>query len=296
MGGSKAHGYTTPELCTLNADQTNWLAPRVLGCGECRGIGGIRFPPKVGSYASTLAHYEAALGVDLPRAATWPGRVRRTRLLVLFQDPRGVPRFPIADPRRDPCDLGDEHRYFLLSPLAWKALRLDEATGSGTPTWPTEETAHLFLRRYFGVGPGGRAWAYDGFISFFLWFLQPADAYIANVAKCFFGNERSQPHDVFVTCARHHLRREVEAFEPNLVLSFTALVGTPDDLSALTGATARPRAVLRVIHPAAPMSAARKHEALSGRLRANRSGLSDLGYDVDALTAAWTRCRRLALS
>jgi len=285
MWNRTTYGYPNAALSDLNIRETNWSA---VGCQACMDIRGICYPPTVGSYASTLSHYEAALGGTLPGCPTWPHGPRKTRLLVLFQDPRGVPKFPVADPILDPRELKGSHRYFLLTPLAWKVLELDRATGAPGPSWPSEDTAHLFLRRYFGIGPGGRSWAYDGFIAYFLWLFQPAAAYVTNLAKCHFGTGTRQPPEVFSTCGRKHLRQEIEALRPDLILSFTSKAGSSGAIVEWTGIEPG-AAVLRALHPAAQASAEKKAKHLERVLCENQRSLSELGHDTRALIARWTR-------
>ncbi len=261
----------------LNALEINWSAEDQLCRSCCDGQ-----PPTAGSYASTLCHFERALDEQLPGPRTG------ARILMLFQDPRsGEDNFRSAPPDTDPADLlAGEHRYFCLTKLAWATLNL----GLGEhPRWPVAETAHLFLRRYLGRGP--KAWSYDGFIAYFLALLRPADAYVTNVAKCYFSEQTASVYD---TCVRRHLAREVAVFSPNVILSFTAKL-TDAHIAQL--ALPQSCAVLRLYHPAARgrVSASRKVQSFVDEVDVNAVLLGRLGINPKDLTTAWLEHARRCL-
>lgn len=261
----------------LNTLEINWSTEAQPCRSCCDGQ-----PPTAGSYASTLWHFERALG------ATLPGPRTGARVLLLFQDPRsGEDRFRSVAPDTDPAALdAGEHRYFCLTKIAWATLKL----GLGQhPRWPVPETAHLFLRRYLGRGP--RAWSYDGFIAYFLHLLRPADAYVTNVAKCYFSE---QTESVYDTCVRRHLAREVALFAPNVILSFT---GKLTDAHVAQLGLPRSCAVLRLYHPAARgrVSADSKVQSFVDEVGINADRLCQLGLDPTDLTAAWLEHARRCL-
>lgn len=261
----------------LNALEINW-SPEAQPCRSCSG----GQPPTAGSYASTLWHFERALGAPLPGPRT------QARVLLLFQDPRrGEDNFRSVAPDSDPAELdAGEHRYFCLTRIAWTTLRL----GLGErPRWPVPETAHLFLRRYLGRGP--RAWSYDGFIAYFLYLLRPTDAYVTNVAKCYFSD---QTESVYDTCVKKHLAREVALFAPNVILSFT---GKLSDAHVAQLGLPPSCAVLRLYHPAARgrVSAGCKMQSLVGEVNVNADRLRRIGLDPKDLTAAWLEHARRSL-
>ena len=238
------------------------------------------WPPTAGSYATTLTHYERAIGSQLPEPRN------RIRCLVLLLDPRdSEDKFVACDPLRDPVTLGfQEHRYFCLTSTAWRNLGLDRWTGSRRPVWPDENSAHHFLRRYFGRG----SWSYDGFLAYFLFLLRPEAAYITNLAKCHLGGE-SQLHQVYETCCRRHLNRELEMFAANVVLSFSSKVSSLQHLRELCGSRSQHiRAVLYAYHPAAPGKGYEaKRLQFSDALERNSLPLRKLGLDLEHAQSRW---------
>jgi hypothetical protein len=265
----RANGYQSTALRDLNAEETN-VNPSARGCHVCQP----RRAPTAGSYASTLCHYERAIGSKLP------GRRTSARLLMVFQDPRPAEaNFRAAGPLVDPARLTSaEHRYFCLTAHAWQTLGIRKGGG---PRWPTPSTAHLYLRRYLGRGP--RSWSYDGFIAYFLYLLRPADAYITNAAKCYFA---SQTERVFDRCVESHLIREVKFFKPNLLLSFTSKL---TDERLRQAALSSQAVVLRLPHPASRVTAPEKRKRFTEALREHRNELRSLRYDPERLIEAWSR-------
>lgn len=252
----------------------NWDAPTGrLRCTACMNLGA----PKAGAYPSALAHYEEILG-PLSRPRT------RARVLVVLQDPRaGETNFTTADPSTSGMDLGaTSHRYFCLSPVAWRALKLDLATGSQVPRWPSDETAPHFLRRYLARrGP----WSYDGFLAYFLNLLRPEDALVTDLAKCHFGEK--QEASVYERCASLHLRTEIAELQPNMVLSFTSLLR--DGFLSRTAPEILPLVRLNLFHPASWANADARCERFSQELASNGDGLLRLGIDAEALSMTWNR-------
>jgi hypothetical protein len=271
------------QLAQLNDAQINWDTPRRVPCEACRPSVQSRsqgsWPPSAGSYASTLRHFERVLG-------PLPGPRTSTRLLLLFQDPRPLERnFTAADPLRDPQRLGErEHRYFCLTPVAWKSLGLDSATGSSQPRWPTETTAPHFLRSYLTRRKDW--WSYDAFIAYFLHLFAPTEAYVTNLAKCHFGD--AQSGRVFATCARRHLTRELAILRPDLVLSFTSKIKTVGALHQPAGASGQ--ILLSLLHPAARgENAETKRKRMYDALHEHRHALEIRGVNVTALIERWNR-------
>ncbi|KAF0246453.1 MAG: hypothetical protein FD180_717 [Planctomycetota bacterium] len=259
-------GYSNAALRDLNAHEINANPAVSRPCTLCRS-GQV---PTVGSYASTMWHFERVLGA-FPRPRS------QAKCLVLFEEPGKNVRFTACSPLVDPRQLKvGEHRYFCLTPMAWENLKLP-----GRPRWPDEETAPEFLRRYFRASPW--KWSYDGMIAFFLWLLRPADAYVTNVAKCYF---KGQGSDVFETCADAHLAREFELFGPDLVLSFTSEFNTERFRRV---SASRSIALLQLYHPAAwgHVKPAHKIERLLGEVKRNQRSLASLGIDVEELSSEW---------
>jgi hypothetical protein len=129
------------------------------------------------------------------------------------------------------------------------------------PRWPDAENAHLYLKKYFRRGPG--KWAYDGFIAYFLHLLRPSDAYVTDVAKCYF---KPQSEEVFDTCVDAHLAREVQLFEANLVVSFASKL-TAKRVERLP---IEESSVLKFYHPAAHKSVREKEQRVVSELAAKR--------------------------
>ncbi len=252
--------------------EVNWSA-KVQPCWTCDDVPGWAF--SAGSYPGALSYFEAALGEPLP------GPRMKSRVIILFQDARRSDKFELAAPEEDVRTLGPgRQRYFCLTECAWRALGLDAKLGSETPCWPTTETAPRYLARYLGAN---HSWSYDGMLAWFLWWLRPADAYITNVAKCCAMGKG----EVFRRCARTHLSRELAAFGPDLVVSFTSLVQDRHVLASRTEATVpEDQVVLSLYHPSV-RSRQQKTERLVAQVEAQRLGLERLGYDVDDLLSRW---------
>jgi hypothetical protein len=257
----------------------NWRVPGTLRCRRCKDIA---WPPTAGCYPSALEHYEAVLGA-LPKPRT------RARILILFQDPRpGEDNFISVDPTVSPSDLtGDEHRYFCLSPHAWRALGLHERTGCSDPTWPSAETAPHFLRRYF---QRRGTWSYDGFLAYFLDLFRPRSAAITDIAKCHFGDAHSRA--VLERCAGIHLRSEAELIKPNLILSFTSQFD--QRLLSVVGPRLAGVPVFRLHHPAAWSGREKRIARFVEQVAEHRAVLASLGVDVPALRKKWLRDAQLA--
>lgn len=170
-----------------------------------------------------------------------------------------------------------DHRYFCLTPVAWKTLKLSM---DGAPCWPGDNTAFLYLRRYLGHGP--KSWSYDGIIAYFLYLLRPSDAYVTNIAKCHFD---SQTEGVFDTCIRAHLAREVMLFIPNVVLSFTGRLTAQRRSVAGLGSTP----VLDLYHPASRVSTQSKIDRFLHEVDRNSEQLTLLGHDPTELKDTWQR-------
>lgn len=256
-------------------ERLNWDAPQ--GPLRCTGCSDVASQPIAGAYPSSLWHYEAVLGpLDVPRT--------ESRVLMVFQDPRaGEGNFRVADPRKSPADLRPgEHRYFCLSQVAWQALRLDRATGSAFPRWPTPATAHSYLRRYLTAAG---AWSYDGFLAYFLYLLRPADAVITNLALCHFGP--AQGPSVFARCLRTHMGTQATILAPNLVISFTAKLRDRrlmrENLPSLDQV---PTIILP--HPAAHVDRWGRRDQFLSELERMRTHLDSLGIDVGSLAHRWT--------
>lgn len=250
---------------------TNWDAPNEeLRCTQCHQT---RIP-SAGAYSSSLQHYETALG-PLGDARS------QARVLILFQDPRIVENhFTAASPTRDVASLApNEHRYFCLTKKAWNALGLQD-TVAAAPCWPTMDTAHHFLRRYLAARG---AWSYDGFLAYFLFWLRPQEALITNLAKCHFGDAQSD--EVFQTCARTHLKMEIETLDPNLVLSFTARLSDRFIAENLQKVLGDVRARLRFYHPAARADRAAKRDRILEQLISNADALTALDLNLETLSA-----------
>lgn len=256
-------------LLRLNEHEINW-DPHNLQCDKC--LDDKRGKPSAGSYGSSLAHFEGSIGSPLP------DKIPGLRVLMVFQDPR--PRetnFTVVAPSRAPGSLrGTDHRYFCLSEKAWADLGLTAI--APTPQWPTPETAHLFLKKYLRGG----SWSYDGIIALFLYLFRPEDAYITNLAKCYFID--NQDDAVYDNCAQAHLSREFKLFEPNLVISFT---------SKLTSEKRRakqfnpPHAFLRFSHPASHGGGMPRSSKFRSELTSNRENLARLSLDVDSILSKW---------
>jgi hypothetical protein len=257
-------------------DRLNWDAPRgPIRCDACVNFAGT---PQTGAYPSALTHYEEILGPLLvPRS--------NARILFIFQDPRSTEaNFVAAAPQRDGRDLSPhEHRYFCLTTAAWRALRLDVATGSVHPRWPDASTGHHFLRRYL-VSSG--AWSYDGFLAYFLALLRPTEALITNLAKCHFGGNQSS--SVYQRCANVQMSREVDVLSPNLLVSFTSKF-TDAFIRKHIGALARlPH--LRLIHPAATYEdRISRRDRFASEMARNSAALVALQMDVDSTVARWEK-------
>jgi hypothetical protein len=178
-------GYYCEELRDLNATRINWNAKN-LNCDRCTFAGAV---PTAGSYGSTLQHFERVMG-------ELSGKRENVRCMVIFQDPReDEANFVASSPHKDPALVGPgEMRYFGMNTTAWQSLGLNLATGDKNPSWPSEENAHHYLRRYFGRGP--KSWSYEGIISYFIYLFRPSKAYITNHAKCHFG-QKGQIKQVF---------------------------------------------------------------------------------------------------
>jgi len=161
------------------------------------------------------------------------------------------------------------------------------------PCWPRTETAHHYPWRYFRGGRGGNAWSYDALITYFVWLLRPADVYVTNLAKCFFGDAKTQTSEVFATCARHHFVRELEMFKPNVVLSFTKRVRTSRDLLDLgIPPESSIKVVLPALHPAArglSGSAEAKLATFHDGVMAGEVVLRDLGLEVESISTLWSQ-------
>jgi hypothetical protein len=237
--------------------------------------------PTAGSYASTLDHFERVTG-------ELPGKKSHVRCLLVFQDPRGgEENFTACDPLLDPKFLGrDKMRYFCMNSLAWRVLGLDKATRSENPCWPTDATAHHYLRRYL---QSRGVWSYEGIIAYFLHLFRPGTAYITNLAKCHFGE--NQNGKVFRTCKLAHFRDECRAFSPNLVLSFTR------KMKNLGGLPMRPdTAFLSLLHPARN-SMTRKRRRFEDATEGAAIALGTLGYEPDYIRGQWNHdCDRVARS
>jgi hypothetical protein len=274
-------GFGSPRLRVINALEINWNPDIGLPCTRC--LGGLRDRPVAGSYASTLLHYERVIGEPLPEPRT------RMRCLFVFQSPRPNPnRFRACPPEQDPATLeGDLHRYFCLSPAAWRNLRLDALTGSDVPKWPSEENAHHYLTRYFKGGP----WSFDAFIAYFLYLFRPESAYITNLAKCDFGKE-GQTDDVYKTCSENFLRREIEDVAPNVVLSFTSKVQSQKDLFKWCRySLGEIEAVLGFYNPGYQRwtTPERTRGKFDDEMQTNGRALERLGCDVANLRETWHR-------
>jgi hypothetical protein len=256
-------------------ERLNWDAPKgPLRCSGCTDVAGL---PIAGAYPSSLWHYEATLGpLDAPRTDA--------RVLMVFQDPRpGESNFRVADPRKAPADLRPgEHRYFCLSQVAWQALRLDRATGSAAPCWPTSATAPFYLRRYLTAAG---AWSYDGFLTYFLYLLRPTDAAITDLALCHFGP--AQGPSIFVRCVRIHMGTQAEVMAPNVIISFTARLRDRrllwDNVPSL-----RHVPLLVLAHPAAHKNRWARRDQFLSELERARPELEPLGIDVESLAHRWT--------
>jgi hypothetical protein len=251
--------------------ELNWDAPRgPRRCNEC-----ISGQSVAGAYPSALCHFEEVLGeLDGPRS--------RARVLFVLLDPRnGEANFRLGPPdlpasARSP----EEHRYFCLTPAAWRSLALDRSTGSSTPRWPDEETAHYYLRRYLS---SGGSWSYDGFLAYFIWLLRPEQAAVTDLAMCHFGE--AQTSDVYSRCSETRLSRQIELIAPNMIVSFTSRLSDrfiSDHLSQLVGL---PR--LSLLHPAARGGREPHSRRFLEQLDWNRGKLEPLGLDVDRITDRW---------
>ena len=256
----------------------NWEAPKTIRCEGCKNIPGIVWRPKSGSHPSSLSHFEAILGrLDEPRT--------KARILIVLQDPRSNEEgFKIADPSKAPTDLApDEHRYFCLTSLAWRALKLDKTVGFN-PCWPTIETAHYFLARYFSIN---RSWSYDGFLAYFLYLFRPESAVITNLAKCYF---TAQNDSVYRRCAEIHLETEAVRLRPNLIIA----IGKKCNPSLLRKYVPSLRSVplLHFQHPAAGRGnhydkCQDKYQHIINAILGEEKLLHELGYDVLELIKQW---------
>ncbi len=255
-------------------DKLNWDAPAgPLRCTACVPTDG---HPIAGAYPSALWHYETILG---PLA----GQRSDARILFVLQDPRaGEHNFIAMPPEIHPALLrGGEHRYFCLTSAAWRALRLDVATGSNKPCWPTLETGHHYLRRYL---TRAGTWSYDGFLAYFIDLLRPADALITNLAKCHFGGA-SQPKRVYRTCARVQMNDEVALFRPNLVVSLSSCFDA--DIATKYAVTLRQVPVIRLFHPASFEGREGRRARLIAEIEQYRAELIALKIPVDAAVRRW---------
>lgn len=272
-----------PDLAKLNSEEINWDTPRAVPCTECKRLG-VRWPPSTGSYASSLGHYERIL-------KNLPQKREGLRLMLVFLDPRPIERgFVACHPLNDPALLSaNDHRYFCLTPSAWRDLRLHEeppeGMGRDSPCWPSGHTAHLYLRRYFS----GDSWSYDGFIAYFISLFRPGGAYITNLAKCHFGGH-ARVDEVYAACMQRHLSRELDVFRPTVMLTFSRRFDA-GALAELVGNNERePKAVLRVYHPAArKISPRQKIRRFESAIAENRTALETLGCDVTDILDQWKR-------
>jgi hypothetical protein len=255
-------------------DQLNWDAPAgPLRCTACVPTDG---PPIAGSYPSALRHYEAVLG-------PLPGPLSDARILIVLQDPRaGEHNFVAMPPATDPGVLrGNQHRYFCLTGAAWRALRLDVATGSDQPHWPTLESGPHYLRRYLSRAG---SWSYDGFLAYFIDLLRPVDALITNLAKCHFGGA-TQPRRVYRTCAKWQMNGEASLFQPNLIVSFSSCFDA--DIATKYAVTLRQAPVINLFHPASFKSREDRRSRLVAEVEQHRTDLLALGIPVDAALQRW---------
>ena len=274
-------GYGNACLRDLNGNEINWRGGKWSRspCQVCSNL--FADGPGEGSYASTLQHYERLL-----RPVPW--QKSDIRCFVVFARPREIPRekvkpFTAAEPLTDPKKLGPQtHRYFCLSPVAWNNLGLHKLTGSREPCWPNDKTASAYLRRYFKPG----TWSYDAIIAYFLSLFRVNDAYITNLAKCSFSSERQK---VYNNCIETHLLRELRAFDPNVVLSFTSQLSyqTRARLNRI-GLGTPEKALLSLRHPAARGKPQDKINILVEQVRGNREHLESLGCKVDEIITQWT--------
>lgn len=265
------------ELADLNVYGINWSADSdPPNCSGCARIIPDHQTPVLCSYASTLDHVEQVLG-------TLPDKHGGIRLMMLFQDPPQELPIDICHPLDDPSELGaDETRYFCITQSAWECLLLHRWTGDPIASWPTEGNAYHFLRRYFR---SDGQWSYDGIVTYFLWLFRPAQAYITNHAKCNFG-VWPQPKGVFETCGRTHLSREIELFQPDILLSFTFRIAAAADLRRWCGLHKQDLAVLRLPHPATDTDKVGK---VLEALVSDANALDSLGYDLSSLLDMWMR-------
>ncbi len=252
----------------------NWDAPGgPLRCAACADLAN---RPVAGAYPSALVHYEEILG-PLLEART------AARILFVLQDPRaGEGNFKTAPPTTPGTQLAaDEHRYFCLTPLAWRALKLDRATGCAIPQWPTAATAHHFLRRYLS---SRGAWSYDGFLAYFIYLFRPSEAGVTDLAKCHFGSD--QGRSIYERCAKTHLAFEVDALKPNLIISFTSWLNNRSLVQGHVPAIASiPK--LTLFHPAARENRAARESRFLEEVRNAGAALQGLGINAGALAATW---------
>ena len=251
----------------------NWDVTAPLQCNGCKHTGR---SPSAGCYPSSLEHYEAILG-PFPEPRT------DTRLLILLLDPRPVEKnFTVAAPTTPPQLLRPhEHRYFCLTQHAWKTLGLDSVTRSSTPVWPTELTAHHYLKRYMA---GRGKWSYDGFLAYFLYLFRPSAALITDLAKCHFGD--AQNRTVYEQCAERHLEAEARLLQPNLILSFTSLLQDGKLISRYVPTLHRVP-FLTLYHPAAWKGRDQRDKRFQDQVQNSAAALQSLGHDTNAVCERW---------
>lgn len=266
-----------PGLAVLNSEKINWC-PHIVNCEECVDAIPDHPNPVRCSYASTLAHFERVMG-DLPRP-----RVAGAKIVMLFLDPPARELPTTCGPRIDPKKLPSEvRRYFCLSKCGWDNLELAEHTESLFPVWPTHENAHHYLRRYFHAPP--EQWSYDAIFAYFFYLFRPEQGYITNLAKCYFREDLRQK--AYKICSQRHLKREIELFQPTLVLSFTSAVRNLHDLRARCGLPELETVVLQIPHPAARCGRARRKDRVAEAIKDQAQALEELGYNADKLATEW---------
>lgn len=263
-------------LADLNSAQINWSHEPPLNCNRCRCLS--QWPPTAGSYASSLIHFEQAMGARLPEPRS------KLRLLMLFLDPRPIEsNFTAIPPAKSPAGLSsDRHRYFCLTQAAWDSLGLVHRVGSDRPCWPTDETSFHFLRKYLR---GGNGWSYDAFVAYLLFRLRPLDAYVTNLSKCYL-SQRSE--EAMRICGHAHLRRELEMTGANCVLSFTAKIKDRQALSQFVGSVpVNVECVMYLYHFAAHLNQDARTIQWRRQIERNREVLTRLGCQSDELVNSW---------
>lgn len=279
MNQNNTRFWPCPELAALNVHEINWSADLdPPNCTRCAGIIPGHPVPVQCSHASTLAYMEDVMD-------SLPDKRDGIRLMMLFKDPPSHLQVNMGHPLGDPKLVGEgESHYFCLTQTAWENLLLHLWTGSQSPSWPTGETAHHFLRRYFRADG---QWSYDGIVAYFLWLFRPAQAYITNHAKCNFG-VRSQPEEIFETCSRVHLSWEIELFRPDILLSFTSRIRTTGDLlEYLDPEIVEDGPPVLYFSSPRPMPHVDKVRRGFDALTDNAGALTLLGYDADSLVSRW---------